>query len=394
MKKTSLLTSMAALTIVAPAFATETVATFPNAALSQYMQPDTIYLNAATAENMDSVDGTAGNDRVNADPQYEQCPNGFGNTDSGATWTAQCYRDCRTSDVTNIASGASVTGKFYRGNNNGGNVNMCVPTSCAEGYINVGVDFASEFAEASAVAFAGWGQDGSYKQLERRANGTWSESGIVDGPILAKGGAFTVNNGDWSVLFGDNSSTYNRQVFGSSVCTSASDDLLDNPNPTQGNTCYCYIKGYRPTGFGFGGTEGAVYSATSFIVRLADEQTVGYSSGSENTGCAKNCAFSCAGVVAGYNWVTDVSSVSDTNFNYDFKDTLLDYASVTNKCVRNDNSITIVWSGVALGINGSVVENGQTSSIIQYGTDVQTPLQPLHQNGRVFKGWKFTKPNN
>ncbi len=391
MKKTSLLTSMAALTIVAPAFATETVATFPNAALFQYMQPDTIYLNAATSENMDSVDGTAGNDRVNADPQYEQCQSGFANTDSGATWTAQCYRDCRASDVPNVAAGGTVTGKFYRGNNNGGNVNMCVPSACAQGYIDVGVDFATEFAEASAVAFAGWGQDGSYKQIERRANGTWGDTGLINGPILTKGGSFTVNNGDWSVLFGDDNSMYNRQVFGGSACVSSTDELFDRPEWTpEGDTCYCYIKGYRPTGFGFGGTEGTVYPASSFVVRLGGEQNVGYASGSENMGCAKNCAISCAGAIVGYNGFGGTY----TNFNYDFEDMLLGYAGVTNKCVRNDNGITIVWSGVSIGVNGSVVENGQTSSIVQYGTDVQTPLQPLHQNGRVFKGWKFTKPNN
>ena len=360
MKKNPILTSIFVLAIATPAMATTTETTFPNAANGEYMQPDTIYKDAANETNMASVDGTEGNSIVNAEPQYASCSSSYSKTEEGTEYLDMCYRECSRGDIPNMALDATITGHYYRGSLANGAINACVPSKCDSGYVNVNTDFYEKFINKTAFGYTGQGENG---QIYQDPN---SQSSVNGGPIFVYGDH---SNGDWSVVFGDSANSWNEQLFGSSYCTAESNTLPETSGAESGPNCYCYITGYKPK------ADGQVYSVRSLRVFLGNAGSIGGYS------CPNNCAFSCAGALAARSGIGSP----------DFKELLYKYAYVTNKCVKNNNDITIIWTGVKKGVDGVVVADGKTNSVVRYGGDVQTPEQPLSVLGKVFKGWKFTK---
>lgn len=380
-----ILTSLTAMMLAMPALATETVDTFPSN--GKYMQPDTIYTNAANETNMAGVDGSEDNNRVDANPKYDECENlsngQFPRTDEDAVSLSQCWRTCAAPDVLHSGSGATLSGKVYLGHMIEGQLNTCTATTCRPGYFKMDVDFLQKVDEWNS------GRPG-YEAIisAQNGNGDIRQSSTItgdQGPTLLEPGGQP--NGTWTVLTANNYE-YGWQLYGFSRCLESTDPIM-GPFPTDlmnGNTCYCRITGYRPA------DSDTVYAANSFTVKLGTAMGDWFGTSSfdpDSYDCNQKCAHDCAAV-----FVNTIGKEGYEEWRASYLNTLLGSASIREKCILNENYIKITWSGVAEGINDSVVINGQTTSSVQYGKDVQTPKKPLSISGKIFKGWQFSKPSN
>lgn len=323
---------------------------FPNFANGEYMQPNMIYQNSALAVNMDGVyEGD-----VWANAVYSECPASYPNVDSGVLWLDLCYRNCKASDVTNIAAGATVSGHYYRGSGGHFPINKCVPSECARGYANVDMDFVSEFANATAIAYAGQGGNGQIHQ------NNVSNSHPIDDPIMVYG---EQNNGDWKVVFGDNENDWNRVLIGSSVCASSTTSgLLESPSQEgQGTDCYCWITGYKPK------FNDSVYVVDTLRVFLGTESNI---FGIEGYSCQNNCAVSCAAAVAQNGYPSTAT----------FKNMLYSYAAVRDKCVQSTYTITYDCGSAG----GTTPESQHVMYGYSYIPRTNTCTVP---EGHTFAGW-------
>ena len=398
------LTSALAMGVMAPAFAEMTDSnTFPNASQGEYMQENTRYIGAATAENMDNVyeDGAtvnavaqytdilynivagnylaAGSEDENGTqcPQNSYCPgltdalynettdqginscstatNGiYALSAAGASSQNDCYRTCTTADVEHSAG---VTGGYYYGNNN-----QCEPTDCVNGWHKKnGVSLVETIGQ-------GDGENSAYID----ANGSFNESNYDDKG--SKGSAYYgFASGDtnvWAVDYGSNG-----MLIGQARCSTVegvrdfnwSTNQLNQPITTHttselgaegGQYCYCNITGYK-------GGDGILQNVSSSWAFY------GSISGVCSTQCSRSCSIYMRIADSYYSWLR--SALLGT------------VAPTLASCEAN--TITINWSDAS-----QTDIDANNAGTATYGSDVRTPVKAQTIKGKTFRGWRFSKP--
>jgi len=383
MKQKIFLTSIAAIMLVAPAFATVGETNFntnqtgvssceigvlgvdentanANAQWStnSYTCPAGTYLPDGDTWSSDSQYGnnncaacTSGSYCGGGTLQYSEandvgitaCPTGYTNSAANATAQSECYRTCAAADVPHLKSGGTMTGGYYYGDNN-----QCGPANdqqCASGYHYMAgfnpatdlPDIATDPDDAQYVSHMG--SDGSTSNTDNDLTaGEWKTS-------------WTSGNGTKGTLKGIASCNTIEGTYASSTGSSAS-----MTNGVTGQYCWCKTTSWTPSG----GTELRVSSAWVF---------------NYDYGRGGNCANYCAGGCAG-------------NVGYDSGFRPAVFAAVgasPAQCAAN--TITLNWGGY--GANND--QSQQTTCT--YGGTIDTPTTAPTKRGHTFTGWRFVAPS-
>jgi hypothetical protein len=404
MKQKIFLTSALAMGMFAPAFAEMTDSnTFPDASQGEYMQENTRYIGAATADNMDSVyEG-----EVNAIAEYTEIPysaaegfyltgvdnnndaitaectsgnfcpgvasttyenNAFGNTglqscstatsgaytlsDAGASSSDQCYRTC-SGNVT-ILHATGVTGNDYSDG-----TNTCAPTGCENGWhVKSGnPDLTTIIGTGAGASRAYTNSSGSFS--EELANYGASFYNIENNDV----NAFAVNYENKGILHGHAAcsttpGTANWAAENSTFSTSTS--ITDQSGQEGARYCWCHLDGYTPY-------NSMSQSLTASWVINSDSYGV--------SDCASDCAGSCAYALR-----------ADDNYSLAFRSAVLDTVPFS-LATCEANTITIRWGDTDLA--DVTANNAGTAT---YGSDIRTPVKAQTIKGKTFRGWRFSVP--
>jgi len=416
MNKKLFLTSIVALGFACPAMAVTTVDGFP---ASKIAEENHIYRGAAIYDNMGAYGG-----RIVADPLYvnntynlnpgqylqtsgepanctdgyycpggegtynettpqgiNNCPTGYGHSDTNATAASQCYTSCDSGFLPN-STGA--TGNAYYGIGWG----ACAVTSCDTGY----------HVDSSAAAYAGaalYNQVGSADALDSAVMpfgsyhlSEYNSSGqkpylsqLPCNPSEDSGCSvdwkeyaikyYNLHDGEWAVHFDTSTQSYAmdavEKVRGKARFSSVTSE--DSAAPAMlttsqlgsgtGNNCYCNIIAFQSVGHWYDILSPWVYAGTI------------------GSGDIEACFNLCAEKV-GNNSYTE------------FRSALLGSASGT-VCVINKYSIT--WNGAT---NEQITDN-KAADDIPYGGDIRTPSgydSTQVPAGKKFVGWEFSVPES
>ena len=292
----------------------------------------------------------------------------YTNSNAGASANSDCYKLC-TSE--NVPHATVITGKDYYGDG----ADTCSATSCENGYhtytISAAVPLTSEISNTGGWYWA-LGNDGydDYGSGELAAHG------------VTQNGTFTVwywgNNDDPD---GDSEPTGAR-ITGRSQCSTRADagydntwientetgywdyqilavNITDTLPDNSGTNCYCTMDGYAPAG-------GAKQSVSNPWVSPG----WGYDDASD---CATWCADAC-----GYMFQ------DGEYYNMPFREIFMING---NTAACTGNTITVNWS------NASAADiDANEAGTVTYGGDIRTPRAATIIPGKVFLGWKFSRP--
>ena len=402
MKQKIFLTSCIAMGFVAPAFAEMTDSnTFPNASQGEYMQENTRYIGAATADNMDTVyEGS-----VNAIAEYTEIPysaaegfyltgvddnndaitaectsgnfcpgvasttyenNAFGNTglqscstatsgaytlsDVGASSSGQCYRTC--DGHVSILHATGVTGNDYSDG-----TNTCAPTGCENGWHVK--DAVPNLTNIIGVSERGNGYTANTSTGSEKYSNNMSNTIISNDPM-----AFAVDYGNKGIIKGhgrcstragaDNTWTNTYNVIDSNFVSSLTDET------GTGKYCYCQLDSYTPSG----GTMQSLSGPWVFNYNIGDAG-----------GCAESCARNCTNGLQ-----------NGLSGNLAFRAAVFG-AIESSPAMCEANTITIHWDAAA-----QTDIDANNAGTATYGSDVRTPVKAQTIKGKTFKGWRFSKP--
>ena len=236
------------------------------------------YLQAGGEEPVDCPSGyyCPGGAFVRYDEEKDQglvaCPDGYDNSDIGATSENQCYKQCTTDDV---ANSMSVTGKNYYGDG----ADTCLATECMAGwFVKPGLDIGATIGEDAGSNSAYINNNGSFGEGIFYNQGSKGQEyyGISDKNSFAvdyAGKGILTGHGRCSTRAGTN----NNVTWTDPTIVN---NLTDETGMTGAQYCYCQVDGFTPTG----GTKAIVTSAP--WVFNDDRGSADY--------CAGSCAHYCA----------------------------------------------------------------------------------------------------
>jgi len=352
--KKIVLVSMGALLTAMPAMATpsHTSNSFPN---DEFMQEDYTYTGQANYTNMGVYSGS-----VTANASYNDCPanswcdnsgqhacssltGGFNTSAPGSTANTDCYKACTVANA-NIAHATAVTGNDYYG----AGTDTCEPIICEQGYhVNPGIPNLMTLIDPFEEAVTGGWRSNS----GTGANYNESMYGITE-------------NGRFVVDFGNKG-----KISGRTQCSSQVGDDNDSSytNPTvsaslpdaTGDNCYCSLDGYASSGGSF-----QTFTTSWVFYDHAD--------------CDDLCAMHCFYALQGDG---------STNGYERFRNTL--FGLVTPEPASCEaNTINITWNDAS----AADIEANDAGTAT-YGGDIRTPRAATIKPGKVFVGWKFSKPS-
>ena len=209
------------------------------------------YLPAGGEEPVDCPNGSycPGAGDVKYDEEKDQglvaCPDGYDNSDIGATSENQCYKQCTTDDV---AGAMTVSGQNYYGSNG----KSCIATSCVAGW---GVkNFVSQIGTE-------YGLNSAYISTNSQSYGRFYEENFEgDGPKgqdyygISELGTFAVDYGENGIITGRGRCSTKPGVFDYDYDTevlkelTVRDELDDETGQSGANYCYCQVDSYTPVG--------------------------------------------------------------------------------------------------------------------------------------------------
>ncbi len=335
------------------------------------------------------------------------CPNGYPNSESGATVNTQCYTTCTDKSV--IAHATAVAGNDYYGNG----VDTCYATACDNGYHPYN---GTEMIEQDPLIDVDPGlvgtdvgyisADGSYKHKDNdyglTANNTWAtefsygtvygqascQSSVSDetnamiyySGMMNSPGAVTAEEVRAELLERVDADKANAvaDVFAEfKAGTKTDEDALKaavailgieydaNFSKTDsGQYCFCQM-----TSFTQSGQSGQVTVTSAPWVFRFDNGSAG--------DCANNCADDCA-----YNLQADRADARA------FRAAVLGSLGRRTVGVCAANEISITWADAD---PADVAANN--AGVCTYDGDIRTPVKAISKPGKTFKGWTFSKKN-
>ena len=402
MNKKLFLTSAIAMGFVAPAIAEPTnTGSFPS---NGYMQEDYTYTNAATSTNMAGV--TEG--EVNAVAEYEnilyelargkylpassetpidcnqngyycpgdqngvyysssvqglsQCPNGYGNSATGAGSEDECFRTCNISNMgttfTNIPHASAVSGNDYYGNG----TDTCEPTACDPGWHVKPAVTAPNLTTLIGVNETGTGYTAN------RSNGSEDDSDNMSNSVISGDPmAFAVDYGNKGMIKGHGRcstrgvdlswrNTNDYQFASDHFVT----ELTDQMGQEGADYCYCHLDSYTSNG----GSAVSLNAPWVYLDYFEDYYN-----------CQENCASYCKEGL--YEDFDDYLAFRATVFG----------AIQSSAASCEANTITINWDEASAA---DISANNAGTAI--YGSDIRTPKAATTKPGQRFKGWRFVAP--
>ncbi len=336
------------------------------------------------------------------DQGLEACPDGYANSDAGASNITQCYTAC--TDVSAFAHATAVAGNDYYGITGV----ECYATECVSGYhvtgdievvysdplIDVTLDSPKSICYINPNASKY--NESAFGLTE---NGTWATEfsiGTVYGQASCQGESpnalamayysgviynpipYTADEVRSELLSRVDETKANAvsDVFAEyKAGTKTQEDVAkagyailgvegnaDFSKTDSGQYCYCQMTDFKPTD----GVKGSVTSAPWVFGGNFDSAD----------GCASNCAYNCADHMRYYS-APDIRA---------FRAAV--YGSLGTRtvgvCVANEISIT--WDGADAA--DVAANNAGTTT---YDGDIRTPVKAQSVPGKIFKGWKFNK---
>ena len=325
------------------------------------------------------------------------CPDGYPNSDAGASMNTQCYTTCTDTSV--IAHATAVAGNDYYGNG----TDTCYATACDNGYHVDGTDPLIDVDPSlSASTHGSISADGSSKSNESEfgliENNTWaagfeygdvygqascqSERGAAMGYISGVMGLFpdveTVRS-NLTTIAGEDAANAVADAYAEYKAGTkteeewwkvvyvylAVEENADFSKTDSGQYCYCQVTDFKPTD----GIKTPVISAPWVFENDYD---------SWPGGCADNCAYNCA-VNLGSNYAHGPT----------FRAAVLGaFGTRTVGGVCAANEISITWADAD---PADVAANN--AGVCTYDGDIRTPVKAITKPGKTFKGWKFNKVN-
>ena len=337
------------------------------------------------------------------------CPDGYPNSDAGASMNTQCYTTCTDTSV--IAHATAVAGNDYFGNG----TDTCYPTACDNGYhvdgmvemIETDPLIANADLSVPASTHGSISADGGYKDNESEfglaVSGTWA-AGFEYGTVYGQASCQSALSDELDAMI-----YYSGMIEGASatadevraeltamVGESAADAVADayaeykagtktqeealkvayailgseydaNFSKTDsGGYCYCQMTAYSASG-----PSGQI-SVTSAPWVFHDDR---YS--------ASDCAHSCANVCT--QRLQGDARAGDRAFRAALLGSL-GTRTVGGVCAANEISIT--WADAD---PADVAANN--AGVCTYDGDIRTPVKAITKPGKTFKGWKFNKVN-
>ncbi len=394
MDKKSVLTSLAAIMVAAPVtMVVVPIAMVPSSAMAaswpsnDVMSENTSYTSAATLAHMGVADSTADAQAqayYNIAPGYylpannyqadmcnagsycpgvnnvtksasnsgiEACPGGYPSSDSGADGAFDCYRTTCPTTGQHLASGGSMTGRVYSGE-----LNNCTPSQCAAGFsaLNMNVDSQYRSGGTPLGFYAKNGADSAAGYVDSAGNSVNAAASPLfegfDSTVVA-------SYPTWAIDFGTGG-----YLFGGSACKgSTGARFTSQMSGTDGNNCYCWLTGYKPTADNGLHTYRTIRGVAVPVKTIANN-------------CVDNCAKTCAAAV-----MDPSNSATADAVNH-----LYEHASNDLKCVNNPYKITYDCASTT---SGSVTPAQQA---VEYLTTYTTAANTCKKTGYSFSNWKVS----
>lgn len=352
-------TSVLVMCLVAPAVAEN----FPS---NGYMLEGRTYTKAATYQNMGKEnDG----DEVFAVANYAQCPLDFPISDPNASSEIDCYRECSSSDVPNVATFTS-SSRYYTV------ANACVAKSCNSGYdmfYNVS-GFEEDWNSLSMV------DNNCSVTYSAGSSGGYALGAIPGTTTLNKRGygcsleQKTADQGKWEVSDGQSDGF---RYSGLSICVASDEEVLPyyvtqdgGPGSLEdGPNCYCKLTEYK-TGFDVIPLSGAWVKNVGPDAVVADNYL----------GCVEQCAEVCAGLFS-----ERLSGATQ------FKSLLKKYTGVASNTQCQAHTYTLSYS-CGTDATGSI-PNQSVVFNTKYTARNNGGQNPCVKPGYEFAGWKDSQNN-
>jgi len=391
MKQKLFLTSIAAIMLATPAFATVGDAIFTENQTNQpscqidilgvdentananatwsvnsYTCPAGTYLPDGDTWSSDSQYGndncaacTAGSYCAGGTLQYSEandvgitaCPSGYTNSAANATAQSQCYRTCAAADVPHLKSGGTMTGGYYYGDNN-----QCGPANaqqCAGGYHYVA-------AAPDLMTVIGASEGGTaYGYLSNTGEDSYNTSTYG----ITHNGEFVVDYGNKGKVHGyarcSSRSATNSWVGSNGDYVLQSDGTTATLPDSTGQYCYCQLDGYTANG-----SQTTIALSAPWVFRADLDGAMD---------CAYDCAFGCA------------TSLSFDSSNLTFRAAVFG-AIPAGPASCQANTITLNWKNATGGTHATTT--------CTYGGTIDTPTTAPTKRGHTFTGWHFVAPSN
>ena len=262
------------------------------------------------------------------------CPSGYSNSSAHSSAESSCYRTCAASDVANLKSGGTVSGRYYSGNNN-----QCEPANdqqCAGGYHYVAGVPDLWFIDQNAI----------------------HSVDFLDGRLVVN-------------ISGNYEDVSGTLVF-LSQCSTQSGTAIDGANVTTlstlpdsaGQYCWCQLFRYRVT---IGGVN-TDYTTPGPWVSIKDMNSA--------SSCASGCLTLCGNVIFGDN----------NNFT--------DPALARERLLRSNNPAPASCTANTITLNWKDATGGtHATTQCTYGGTIDTPTTAPTKRGYTFTGWRFVAPS-
>ena len=338
------------------------------------------------------------------------CPNGYPNSDAGASTNTQCYTTCTDKSV--IAHATAVAGNDYYGNG----VDTCYATACDNGYHTYnGIEMVEQdplIANADpSLAGADYGYinpNGTSKYNESKFGlteaGTWGAEfsyGFVHGQASCQSSITesAAGMGSYSGMMvyetskpeaddvrialetaGVDSAAVDavvdmhekylageidyEEAFKTAYAILGSDYDADFSTTDSGQYCFCQMTAYR-------------VGIADELIPVTSAPWVFRNDAFSADDCAGICASNCA-----------------RNMQYDgadyraFRAAVLGSLGARTVGVCAANEISITWADAD---PADVAANN--AGVCTYDGDIRTPVKAITKPGKTFKGWKFNKAN-
>ena len=331
------------------------------------------------------------------------CPNGYPNSDVGASMNTQCYTTCTVTSV--IAHATAVAGNDYYGNG----TDTCYPTACDNGYHTYnGIEMVESdplidvdpSVGASTYGYINPNGASKYKEGDfgLTENGTWGAEfsygtvygqascqsaggeamGFASGILSSTSANTETVRSELTAMVGESAANAVADAYAEyKAGTKTQEEALkvvfailgveENANfstSDSGGYCYCQMTDY------FNPFEGVNTSVTSapWVFRT--------SWNSADT-CANYCANSCA-----------ASLQHGGGFERAFRAAMYGMLGARTVGVCAANEISITWADAD---PADVAANN--AGVCTYDGDIRTPVKAITKPGKTFKGWKFNKAN-
>ena len=331
------------------------------------------------------------------------CPNGYPNSDAGASMNTQCYTTCTDKSV--IAHATAVAGNDYFGNG----TDTCYPTACDNGYHTYNSIEMVETAplidvdpSVSASSYGYISADGSkYNEtgFGLTENGTWADAfeyGNVYGQASCQSSLTESAAGmhSYSGMMISESSKPEaddvrtaletagvdsaavdsvvdmhekylageidfEEAYKTAYAILGSDYDADFSKTDSGQYCYCQMTDFKPTD----GVKTLVTPAPWVFLNRLDSAS----------NCADECARHCA---------------DNMLYGRAYRAAVLGSLGTRTVGVCAANEISITWADA----DPADVANNN-AGVCTYDGDIRTPVKAITKPGKTFKGWKFQKSN-